>query len=178
MEPSEVEFLAEKELVTITPNFSESKICLISGDFGPFNPSMHTRLPLWLAVNLRQRQKCRIEPPEWLNVDTLIEKKVAESESQVFTKMPSPHYMEVAMLLLNNASEDIPRADEVRVLVKDVWDLRLAKLKKSIDIMIAQQETYGKLNNLTLMEINSVRPFLTQALDHMHFLRMHAMQHT
>lgn len=33
--------------------------------------------------------------------DTLIEKKVAESESQVFTKMPSPHYMEVAMLLLN-----------------------------------------------------------------------------
>ena len=30
MEPSEVEFLAEKELVTITPNFSESKICLIS----------------------------------------------------------------------------------------------------------------------------------------------------
>ena len=33
--------------------------------------------------------------------DTLTEKKVAESESQVFTKMPSPHYMEVAMLLLN-----------------------------------------------------------------------------
>jgi len=30
MDPSEVEFLAEKELVTITPNFSENKICLIS----------------------------------------------------------------------------------------------------------------------------------------------------
>ena len=30
MDPSEVEFLAEKELVTITPNFSESRMCLIS----------------------------------------------------------------------------------------------------------------------------------------------------
>lgn len=30
MEAGEVEFLAEKELVTITPNFSENKITLIS----------------------------------------------------------------------------------------------------------------------------------------------------
>lgn len=89
MEPAEVEFLAERELVTIIPNFSENKICLISvatftqpklmlslalvssflqGDFGPFNPAMHTQVPLWMAINLRQRRKCRIEPPPWLNV--------------------------------------------------------------------------------------------------------------
>lgn len=30
MDPAEVEFLAEKELVTIIPNFSESKLFLIS----------------------------------------------------------------------------------------------------------------------------------------------------
>ena len=30
MEAGEVEFVAEKELVTITPNFSENKITLIS----------------------------------------------------------------------------------------------------------------------------------------------------
>ena len=30
MEAGEVEFLAEKELVTITPNFSENKITMIS----------------------------------------------------------------------------------------------------------------------------------------------------
>ena len=38
------------------------------GDFGPFNPSMRTEVPIWLAVNLRQRHKCRIEPPDWLSV--------------------------------------------------------------------------------------------------------------
>lgn len=40
----------------------------LQGDFGPFNPSMQTSVPLWLALNLKQRQKCRIEPPSWLSV--------------------------------------------------------------------------------------------------------------
>ena len=35
--------------------------------------------------------------------DTLTQKKREESESAVFTKMPSPHYMEVATLILNTS---------------------------------------------------------------------------
>lgn len=174
MEPMEVEFLAEKQLITIVPNFSENKLCLISGEFGPFNPSMHTQVPLWLAINLRQRHKCRIEPPQWLNVDTLTEKKREEQESPVFTKMPSPHYMEVAMLVLNNAGEDVPRSDEVRALVKDIWDLRIAKLRKSVNLMVLQQEVYAKLDNLTVMEINTVRSFLTKTLDCLHTMKVPA----
>ena len=53
MDPSEVEFLAEKELVQIVPNFSQDRIYLIGGDFGPFIPSMPTAVPLWLAVDLK-----------------------------------------------------------------------------------------------------------------------------
>ncbi len=44
-----------------------------------------------------------------------------------------------------SAAEDIPQADEVRALVKDLWDVRLAKLRKSVDHMVTQQETYGKV---------------------------------
>ncbi|XP_064399077.1 DNA replication complex GINS protein PSF2-like [Halichondria panicea] len=178
MDASEIEFLGENETVTIVPNFSEGRISLIQGDYGPFNPSMATLVPLWLAINLRKRQKCRIEPPQWLNVATLSATKTAEKDSSVFTKMPSEHYMEVASLLLNNACDDVPSADEVRAVVKDIWDLRLAKLRKSTDLMIRQQETHAKLDNLTQMEINVVRPFLTQALDHTHFLRMNATRHS
>ena len=43
-------------------------VCVLQGEFGPFNPSMHSRVPLWLAVHLKQRQKCRIEPPDWMTV--------------------------------------------------------------------------------------------------------------
>ena len=52
--------------------------------------------------------------------------------------------MRLAIFTLS-ASDDIQRADEVRALVKDIWDLRLAKLRKSIDVMITQQETFGKV---------------------------------
>ncbi|CAI8016187.1 DNA replication complex GINS protein PSF2 [Geodia barretti] len=178
MEPAEVEFLAEKEQITIVPNFSENKLYLISGEFGPFNPSMQTRVPLWLAINLRQRQKCHIVPPDWLNVDYLTEKKSEEAAESFFTAMPSPNYMEVSSLVLNNAAEDVPKADEVRTLVKDIWDLRQAKLKKGVDQMISQQETFAKLDNLTLMEMNCIRPFLTAALDHLHLLHNHATSYT
>ena len=35
-----------------------------------------------------------------------------------------------------------------------------------------------QVNNLTLMELNAVRPFLTGALNHLSFLQYHATQHT
>lgn len=39
MDAAEVEFLAEKELVTIIPNFSLDKIYLIGGTWGPSTPA-------------------------------------------------------------------------------------------------------------------------------------------
>ena len=44
-----------------------------------------------------------------------------------------------------SAADDIPHADEVRTLIKDIWDLRIAKLRKSIDIMVSQQEVYARV---------------------------------
>ena len=45
-----------------------------------------------------------------------------------------------------SAADDIPHADEVRTLIKDIWDLRIAKLRKSIDIMVNQQEVYARVS--------------------------------
>lgn len=45
-----------------------------------------------------------------------------------------------------SAADDIPRADELRALVKDLWDMRLAKLRKSVDLMVTQQKTYAKVS--------------------------------
>ena len=36
----------------------------------------------------------------------------------------------------------------MRTLVKDIWDLRQAKLKKGVDQMISQQETFAKVRIL------------------------------
>ncbi|XP_039078776.1 DNA replication complex GINS protein PSF2 isoform X2 [Hyaena hyaena] len=101
MDAAEVEFLAEKELVTIIPNFSLDKIYLIGGDLGPFNPGLPVEVPLWLAINLKQRQKCRLIPPEWMDVEKLEKIRDHERKEETFTPMPSPYYMELTKLLLN-----------------------------------------------------------------------------
>ncbi|XP_022083886.1 DNA replication complex GINS protein PSF2-like [Acanthaster planci] len=175
MDPSEVEFLAEKQIVTIVPNFSHDEVFLIGGNIGPFNAGLPVQVPMWMAINLKQRQKCRIQPPDWMDVDKLQAKKQEEKDSPIFQPMLNENYMEVTKLLLSHATDDIPHADEVHTLIKDIWDLRMSKLRQSIDKFVKDQETYARLDNLSLMEINTVRPFLTQALDHMHTLRMNML---
>ena len=63
-----MEFLAEKQLVTVVPNFSHDEVFLIGGSVGPFNAGLPVEVPLWMAVNLKQRQKCRIQPPDWMDI--------------------------------------------------------------------------------------------------------------
>ncbi|KAJ8343755.1 hypothetical protein SKAU_G00310840 [Synaphobranchus kaupii] len=171
MDPSEVEFLSEKEIVTIIPNFSLDKIYLIGGDLGPFNPGLPVEVPVWLALNLKQRQKCRIVPPDWMDVVKLEEIRDQERKEETFAPIPSPYYMELTKLLLNHASDNIPKADEIRTLVKDIWDTRVAKLRLSADSFISLQEAHAKLDNLTLMEINTTRMFLLDSLNYMYKLR-------
>ncbi|KAG2470156.1 DNA replication complex GINS protein PSF2 [Erpetoichthys calabaricus] len=171
MDPSEVEFLAEKEMVTIIPNFSLDKVYLIGGELGPFNPGLPVDVPLWLAINLKQRQKCRIVPPEWMDVEKLEVIREQERKEDTFTPIPSPYYMELTKLLLNHASDNIPKADEIRTLVKDTWDTRIAKLRLSADSFVSQQEVHAKLDNLTLMEINTIGTFFTDSLNNLFKIR-------
>jgi GINS complex subunit 2 len=145
MDAEEVDFVAESSMITILPNFSENRIYMISGDYGPFNPSLPVDVPLWLGVHLKNRQKCRFQPPDWLAVEPLSDKKKEESTSELFTAMPSDHYMEVAMAILNNASDDVQDADQVRTLIKDIWDIRVAKLRRSIDQMIRSQSVSAEV---------------------------------
>ncbi|XP_065064277.1 DNA replication complex GINS protein PSF2-like [Rhopilema esculentum] len=176
MDAAEAEFIAEKEIITIIPNFKGSKLFLLSCDIGPFKPGIPTNVPVWVAMNLKQRQKCRLSPPDWLSVERLSEFKDEESVSDVFIKPPCSCYMELASMLLGSCSDDIPQADTVKTLIKDVWDIRTAKLRKSIDQMISKQERHAQIDNLTIMEINTIRSILTNALDHMHNLRCYVAQ--
>lgn len=171
MDPSEVEFLGEKQLVTIVPNFNFDTIHLISGSVGPFRAGLPVKVPIWLAVNLKQQQKCRIIQQEWMDAERLNETKEEEKLSKLFTKMPSNHYIDEAQLLLSVASDDIPDADVIRTAVKDIWDIRMSKLRTSIDEFLKNGTMHAKLNNLTAMEINSIRPLLPHAIDQMRRMR-------
>lgn len=48
-------------------------------------------------------------------------------------------------MCLCSASDNIPKADEIRTLVKDIWDTRIAKLRLSADSFISQLEAHAKV---------------------------------
>eukprot|EP01117_Protostelium_nocturnum_P014206 TRINITY_DN5384_c0_g1_i2.p1 TRINITY_DN5384_c0_g1~~TRINITY_DN5384_c0_g1_i2.p1 ORF type:complete len:115 (-),score=39.80 TRINITY_DN5384_c0_g1_i2:476-820(-) len=66
--PSDVDFFAEDEKITIEPNFNMEAVTFISGTLGPFKTLQKTEVPLWLAVELKQKRKCNIVIPSWLTV--------------------------------------------------------------------------------------------------------------
>lgn len=85
--------------------------------------------------------------------------------------MPSDFYMTEVKQILSCASEDIPKSDEIRTIVKDIWDIRMAKLRSSADLLVRNHGNYAAVDNLTLMEINSIRPLLPHTLDQIYRMK-------
>ncbi|KAF9517244.1 hypothetical protein BS47DRAFT_550742 [Hydnum rufescens UP504] len=159
--PQELEFIAcNQETIEIIPLFGMDRIRLISGIYGPFVPPAKTRVPLWLATNLKLKMKCRIIPPEWLSVDYLNAKVEEEIAAEEFSELPF-RYAEIAKVLLDTASDNIQQADKVRFLLKELREARQAKARKGlsrIDFSLVD------LPNLCAMEINEIRPYFVKAM--------------
>ena len=46
---------------------------------------------------------------------------------------------------LFSAQDDIPDVDEVQTLIKDIWEIRMAKLRKCINIMVQGKEMHARV---------------------------------
>ena len=131
MDPAEIEFLAERDLIKIVPNFNSSRLYLLEGDVGPFNAGLPVEAPVWIAIDLRKRQKCRILQPEWMDVDLLNDAKEREKEEALFSELPNSRIFVVANLILDVATPDINRADEIKTIIKGITMLICIKYRKA-----------------------------------------------
>jgi len=174
MNPPELEFLAEKELVEIVPKFTLDAMFLMDGKLGPFSAGLPARVPLWVALDLRRRERCTLVAPHWMNTHTLEMLKKEERENAFFTKMPNEHYMAMATVIFRSCSQDVPDADKVKNLIKDIWDNRISKLRTAVLTFIETEASFAKVDNLTQMEMATVRPFFPHALEQIHRIRMSA----
>lgn len=50
--------------------YAWSSIC--QGAYGPLRPPNKSKIPLWMAVNLKLKKKCHIVAPDWLNVGMFV----------------------------------------------------------------------------------------------------------
>ncbi|CAI7781535.1 unnamed protein product [Closterium sp. NIES-54] len=161
---TQIEFIAENELVSIVPNFRADALHLHAGDIGPFRPQIALQVPLWLAIALKKRAKCSIQPPPWLAADRLTEILEAERENEGFQPMPF-HYIEISQLLFSAEKHgvDIPDAYKLRALLQDIRDVRFNKIHQGLK-KLSSATNAVKLVNLSAMEANLVRPFFCTAL--------------
>uniref|UniRef100_A0A182W8N7 DNA replication complex GINS protein PSF2 n=1 Tax=Anopheles minimus TaxID=112268 RepID=A0A182W8N7_9DIPT len=166
MEPAELEFIGENSLISVIPNFNHDSIYLISGTIEPFRGGTPLYVPLWLGIHLRQQQKCRIVAPHWMDIDLLEDIKETEKRVSSFTKMPSPNYMVEAKLILNTAPEDVPSSDVIKTLIKDIYDVRCAKLRTTVENFVKSEGSHMvNLEHVTVLELHTIQPLLPHVMD-------------
>ena len=59
------------------------------------------------------------------------------------------------MFNFTSAPQDMPRADEVKTLIKDIWDLRIAKLRSSMNEFIKSDSLHAKVNTQLIIFNNT-----------------------
>eukprot|EP01094_Clydonella_sp_ATCC50884_P026973 TRINITY_DN7566_c0_g1_i2.p1 TRINITY_DN7566_c0_g1~~TRINITY_DN7566_c0_g1_i2.p1 ORF type:complete len:241 (+),score=50.72 TRINITY_DN7566_c0_g1_i2:346-1068(+) len=167
--PRQVEFIAEDELISIEPLQNIAAIPFIRGQVGPFRVGIPAEVPLWLAVLLKKRNKCKIQYPDWLSADALRATRDEEKISETCTPLPF-HYLEISQQLLSAAPDNMQDTVDIRTLLEDIHALRLSKIRK---LVLKLDECYVPclpLENLCAMELNSMRSFLSGMFDMMYVL--------
>ncbi|PNH10467.1 DNA replication complex GINS protein PSF2 [Tetrabaena socialis] len=173
--PEELEFFAEHEKVVIIPNFSlnlpSSKLSCVEGTYGPFRPNIPVDVPLYLALALHRRGKCRIQPPPWMASDKL--KEVLEEErsiSQYFQPVPQ-YYVEVSKMLFTEARAIFGSNNDVHEVQDLIEELKKVRNSKILDgLRKVSGPITVKLNNLSASESNKIRLLFENSLNMWHQL--------
>ncbi|GAA95490.1 uncharacterized protein L969DRAFT_92622 [Mixia osmundae IAM 14324] len=169
--PSELQFGPEQDvLVEIVPLFRMQTPFRLTGKLngksrtvGPFEPPRRARIPLWLAVTLKRKRKCRIVAPPWMLLEKLEELLREDTTSLGFSALPFC-YMEISRVLLEVASDDIPDAARIRMILKDLREVRQSKTRRGVE---AINTTHLEMTNISQLELNEIRPFFTLAMKRM-----------
>lgn len=164
--PDELSFLAEEEtMIKITPQFTISKIDLISGSFGPFEAGRSVKVPLWLALFFNSNNSCVLVPPKWLTYSIIKQLLQRERENKESLQKVPPCYMEVAFAFFNNANNVIKDADAVRSAVEDLWTIRTEKIRTLFAQYKDSVDLFFTCPNMTRMELHLYREPITTIIS-------------
>lgn len=182
--PEEIQFIVENEPIKIFPRIttrqkvrlsqndstgpssSSNKWKLITTDDTPLNNMVamkSTEVTIWLALILKQQSKCSIIAPSWLSVRELDDRiQYEKNHLDRFSKLPW-NWLVVAQLLFKKAPDDFhDPIHELRSKIQDLRELRQAKVLKGLQYL---NESHLQLDNLSVLEINELRPFIINVMN-------------
>jgi hypothetical protein len=84
-----------------------------------------------------------------MTVDNLTRMNAAEGAVLTLTKVPE-HFVEIAKIILNKASDDIADADQLMTLIMDLKDRRESKMRTSIQKFIGQVRLKSTVTHLII----------------------------
>jgi hypothetical protein len=81
------------------------------------------------------------------------------------------HWIEVGNMLLDAASDDLMDPDQIRRLLKDLREVRMAKMRSGVDVLDAAATGGGgvALTGVGAMELGEERGFLTGVVDNLRY---------
>ncbi|RMZ75184.1 hypothetical protein DV738_g5619, partial [Chaetothyriales sp. CBS 135597] len=77
---------------------------------------------------------------------------IATSTSEAPANALPYHWFEMSEILLNAASDDLVSSDEIRRFLRDIREVRLAKMRKGVDVLNGDGEGV-QLNGVGAMEL-------------------------
>lgn len=154
-------FSAEETFVRIIPDFTASP---------EFMAGVPTAVPLWKAELLQMRSLGTIVPPDWLDVEVLRPILQQEKTQQLLTTQLPFYYYEITRKLTNRPN---PRHDQhpdvLRLLVEDIFQVRVEKLRQQFPAYLALMEDQDipkvDVPGIASAELALLGPFLLQALS-------------
>mmetsp|Transcript_4523 Transcript_4523/g.5233 ORF Transcript_4523/g.5233 Transcript_4523/m.5233 type:complete len:236 (+) Transcript_4523:62-769(+) len=172
-----VNFLAGDESIKIVPMFTHDKsIELLSvPKLGPFTALTPISVPLWLAIQLKQKSLCRIPTPHWMEVESLQRILLYEKSQDRFSRELPFRYMEISRSLLSSSAAgggELEEEDSIRILLQDISSIRMDKIRRNLHTLSV--ESLGTTDILPVidvtgigsLELATIAPFCTTAFDH------------
>lgn len=182
--PEEIQFIVENEPIKIFPRITTrqrrsnnndnstgdlnntNRWKLITMDDNALNNMVamkSTEVALWLALLLKQQAKCNIVAPEWLTIKSLDRSIQYEKQhSERFSPLPW-NWLVLSEILFKRANDDFhDPVYELRSRIQDLREIRQLKVLKGLKFM---NESHLQLDNLSLFEINELRPLIVGIMD-------------
>jgi GINS complex subunit 2 len=74
------------------------------------------------------------------------------------------HWFEMSEMLLDAASDDLVEPDKIRGFLRDIREVRLAKMRKGVEVLSGEGDGV-RLDGVGAMEVSESRGFITGVID-------------